>query len=50
LPQSQVLIDILFDAMGLDQRILNQFGAIGRGRIAGQSVTGAMTIYLPPGG
>ncbi|HLP99429.1 MAG TPA: hypothetical protein VK149_13410, partial [Sideroxyarcus sp.] len=29
---------------------INQFGAIGRGRIAGQPVTGSMTIYLPPGG
>ena len=29
---------------------VNQFGAIGRGRIAGQPVTGSMTIYLPSGG
>jgi hypothetical protein len=29
---------------------VNRFGAEGRGRIEGQRVTGAMTIYLPPGG
>jgi hypothetical protein len=29
---------------------INQFGAVGRGRIAGQMITGSMTIYLPPGG
>ena len=31
-------------------RFINQFGATGRGRIAGQPVTGTMTIYLPSGG
>ena len=31
-------------------RFVNEFGATGRGRIAGQPVTGSMTIYLPSGG
>lgn len=29
---------------------INQFGALGRGRISGQPVTGSVTVYLPPGG
>jgi hypothetical protein len=29
---------------------VNQFGAAGRGRISGQTVTGSYTVYLPPGG
>lgn len=28
---------------------VNQFGAAGRGRISGQTVTGSYTVYLPPG-
>lgn len=29
---------------------VNRFGAVGTGRIAGQPVTGSMTIYLPSAG